>query len=151
MKKWIIVIGIALLLIGILFFVTGDDEQILGDNYFYLPEYEAVDVGYPGGAIIYKSPQKNLFREIKIHNKVLSVAHNRDFILAIQQPMDSLLTKKESSNVSDNKVLNYFIIVKKSDSIYGPLSKPEYLQKRKELNIPEDLKLDNSVANTSEL
>ena len=49
MKKLIIAIIVTVLLCGILFFIFRTDEQDLGDNYFYLPKYEAIDIGYPEG------------------------------------------------------------------------------------------------------
>ncbi len=38
--------------------------------------------------------------------------------------------------------LNYWIISHKNKKLYGPLTKTEYLSKRKELDVPVDLKLD---------
>ncbi len=37
---------------------------------------------------------------------------------------------------------NYWIIYEAKDTLIGPLRKSEYLLKRKELQIPDDLKLD---------
>jgi len=129
-----------ILLSGVLFFIWGVDEQNLGDNYYYLPKYEAVDIGYPGGAIIYKSAQKNIFSDIKIHGNVISVDNNKDFIIAIQNA-DSSNIEKTNSSIAEKNSLNYFIIVKKSNLIYGPFNKEEYLQKRDELRVPKELKL----------
>jgi hypothetical protein len=139
MKKWMIAIFV-ILLSGVLFFIWGVDEQNLGDNYYYLPKYEAVDIGYPGGAIIYKSAQKNIFSDIKIHGNVISVDNNKDFIIAIQNA-DSSNIEKTNSSIAEKNSLNYFIIVKKSNLIYGPFNKEEYLQKRDELRVPKELKL----------
>lgn len=135
MKKRIIIA--LMLLLVVLFLIFGSaNEQDLGDNYYYLPEYEAVDIGYPNGAIIYKSPQRYLFRDVIIHKTVISVNKNKDFIIAIQQN-DSV----NQSNVLDSICLHYFIIVKQADEVYGPFSKIEYLRKREELKIPHNLKL----------
>lgn len=86
MKKWIIVICV-LITIGIVFFITKTekDTETLGDNYYYLSPYEAIDVGFPEGAIIYKSSQKNLFSDIKIQGEVISINYDKDFIVAVQQ------------------------------------------------------------------
>ena len=46
----------------------------LGDNYFYLNRDEAIDIGYPGGAIIYKATQKYNFSDIKILAKFFPIA-----------------------------------------------------------------------------
>ena len=54
MKKWLVVVCVALLS-GLLLSRWGVDNQELGEGYYYLPSYEAVDVGYPGGSVVYKS------------------------------------------------------------------------------------------------
>ena len=135
MKKWIIVICV-LITIGIVFFITKTekDTETLGDNYYYLSPYEAIDVGFPEGAIIYKSSQKNLFSDIKIQGEVISINYDKDFIVAVQQ-------KKSSEELVKDKMLYYFIIEKKLDNVIGPLSKQEYLKKREELGVPRELKL----------
>lgn len=134
MKNWILVIC-TLFFFGILLFVFESDEQDLGDNYFYLPAYEAIDIGHSEGAIIYKSITKNVFSDVKIHGNIISVNSNRDFVIAIQQ-------FKDISNSNKNKQLNYFIIAKKADIVYGPFKKEEYLQKREEVGVPEELNLN---------
>ncbi len=136
MKKWIIVIFIILLSV-ILLLIFGRDKQDLGDDYYYLPKYEAIDVGYPEGAIVYKSSQKYLYSDIKIQGNVISVNSNKDFVIAIQKT-DSSYVEKAHSGITD---LHYYIIVKRSDLVYGPYSKKEYLQKRKEIGVPKELKL----------
>ena len=135
MKKWIIVICV-LITIGIVFFITKTekDTETLGDNYYYLSPYEAIDVGFPEGAIIYKSSQKNLFSDIKIQGEVISINYDKDFIGAVKQ-------KKSSAELVKDKMLYYFIIEKKLDNVIGPLSKQEYLKKREELGVPRELKL----------
>ena len=135
MKKWIIVICV-LITIGIVFFITKTekDTETLGDNYYYLSPYEAIDVGFPEGAIIYKSSQKNLFSDIKIQGEVISINYDKDFIVAVQK-------KKSSAELVKDKMLYYFIIEKKLDNVIGPLSKQEYLKKREELGVPRELKL----------
>lgn len=140
MKKWIITLVIILLLVVLYFFCRRTNEQELGDNYYYLPEYEAVDIGYADGAIIYKSSQRNVFSDVKIHRNVISVNNNKDFIIAIQQD-NIICNKRIRSDVLDSNHLHYFIISKQTDMVYGPFSKTEYLKKRKDLKIPHYLKL----------
>jgi hypothetical protein len=130
MKNKIITITISLLLI-ILFF-GGDDGQDLGNDYYYLPDYEAIDMGFPGGAIIYKSKQKYVFNDIKVYKNVVNANSNNDFVLAIQK-LDDFSIEKDS--------LQYYIIVKKTDLVHGPYNKKKYSQKREELGVPEKLKL----------
>lgn len=145
MKKWIITVAIVLLLV-VLYLALGVNEQILGDDYYYLPEYEAIDVGYPNGAIICKSTNRYEIDEVKIHKNVVSVNKNRQFIIAIQQD-DSVNIKGIQQNVPDSNHLHYYIIVKQSDRVYGPYSKIDYLKKRDELKIPHRLKFEDEQQN----
>jgi hypothetical protein len=130
MKNKIITITILLLLM-ILFF-WGEDEKDLGDNYYYLPDYEAIDIGFPEGAIVYKGTQMNMFDEIKIHRTVVSASSNKDFILAIRK-LEEFSIEKDS--------LQHYIIVKKTDSVHGPYNNSEYIKKRKEFGVSKKLKL----------
>jgi len=139
MKKWPIAIFIVSVS-AILFFLWGVDEQELGDNYYYLPKYEAIDIGYPG-AIIYKSTRKNIFEEVKIEGDVIRVSNNKEFILALQKPY-TIDIEKEPFDSSTIKSLKYFIVSKKSEIVYGPYAKKEYLQKKVELGVPKDLRLN---------
>lgn len=140
MKKNIIAIFIILLLVVLYLTLRRGNEQDLGDNYFYLPKYEAIDIGYPDGAIIYKSAERNVFSDVKIHKNVISVNKNEDFIIAIQQD-DSVNIKSIYPTVQDSKYLHYFIIVKQTDMVYGPFRKIDYLKKREELKVPKELEL----------
>jgi len=139
MKKWIFAISVILLL-GILIFILRSDEQDLGDNYYYLPRYEAIDIGFPGGGIIYKSTQKNVFSNIKIYGNVINVNTNEDYIVAIQNADTSYIATTHSTDAKKES-LQYFIIQKKSDLVYGPYTKEKYLQKREELEVPKELQL----------
>lgn len=129
-----------LFLVSIMTFCARENQASLGNDYYYLSVYEARDVGYPEGAIVYKSSKEYVYEDIKIHGEVISVNHDNDFIIAIREKKDSsIIIGKQSSNVNRN--VQYFIIEKKSDSVYGPFDKEKYLQKRTELNVPEELKL----------
>jgi len=94
----------------------------LGDNYFYLDKYEAVDVGYPGGAIIYKSTERYLYSDVKIKGNVIDVKFNDKFIVAKQKPIDQ-------------EIINYYIIDKTNDHIYGSNSADSTKKLLKKLKI----------------
>ena len=49
MKKLIILLVSLFLVLSILF--VKQDNQKLGHNYYFLPLYEAIDVGFPDGAL----------------------------------------------------------------------------------------------------
>ncbi|AFU69796.1 hypothetical protein P700755_003129 [Psychroflexus torquis ATCC 700755] len=141
MKKWIILL-VVLLLGMIALFSLQKDEQDLGDNYYYLPLYEAIDVGLPDGAIVYKSTQKYSFDEVKIKGDVVSIDCNEKFIIVIRKPKEVKYEEIYTKSSLGTDSLEYFIVVKKSDLVKGPFSKQKYLGKRKELGVSKDLKLD---------
>ncbi|MDE5420478.1 DUF3997 domain-containing protein [Labilibaculum sp. DW002] len=100
-------------LIGIIICITSSckwSNAELGKNYFYLDKDEAIDVGYPGGAIIYKSSEKYYFKNIIISGDVLKVNSDNDFIIVKQRPK------------SETDKTYYYIIEKKGDIVHGPLS-----------------------------
>lgn len=145
--------GLVIISVIVYLIILGDNQD-LGDDYYYLPDYEAEDIGYPGGAIVYKARKKYLFNDIKISGNVTDVNSNRNFVIAIQNPIPSSIMQdivptsmQEPDNVEENDSLLgsiwFYIIHKETDEVFGPYSKKEYLQKRKELKIPENLKLEN--------
>jgi hypothetical protein len=71
---------------------------------------------------------------------VISVNSNKNFIIAIQKIDNSNVNGIDSSIVK-KRYLKYYIIAKETDSVYGFFSRKKYLQKRKELGVPEKLKL----------
>jgi len=94
---------------------------------------------------------------IKSHvNRKIS---DETFILVEQKPLDSIfgeivrvnnglsrpnmpkLNADADKMLDDSNIKKYWIINKKTDDIYGPYSWEYYQQKRRELLIPEDLKL----------
>jgi hypothetical protein len=131
------------IIILIFFICSCRDERNLGDNYFYLPMYEAKDIGHKG-SFIYTSHYKNVFSNIIIESNVIDINVNKDFILAVQK-LDTGNLEVRADIIIDTELeekdLRYFIIVKFTGSIYGPYSKEKYLLKRNELNIPKELKL----------
>jgi hypothetical protein len=103
------------------------NDSNLGQNYYYLNEYNAVDWGFPGGAIIYKSEEENVYQDIKIPGNVVKVNFDKDFIIAKRIAKD---------NIKDT---SYFIIIKKTDTVLGPLNLQSFRLKENELKI--ELKL----------
>jgi hypothetical protein len=94
----------------------------------------------------------NGYQLIKIPGHILFYGHNKDFIIANQKPVDSIINNRE--NLEYDKMINkvfkttfnqFWIITLNNDSIYGPLNKKDYLLKRNQLGIPKNLKLDNST------
>jgi hypothetical protein len=93
--------------------------------------------------VIYRNPfpESNIITcsTIRDHTVFNNVNKNKDFIIAIQNVHKSNVEAVSPINVLDSNSLNYFIIEKKTDLVYGPLSKVEYFKKRDELRIPKKL------------
>lgn len=75
-----------------------------------------------------------------IPEKVVEIAWDDTFILAKQQ---GLKKKSEGSTymIPDEKVIRYWIINAKENSVYGPFESDDFNKKRKELKISDSLKL----------
>ncbi len=87
-----------------------------------------------------------------IHGHILFYTYNSDFIITDQKPRDSILEMFSGLDYDESKdkffksdFKQYLIIALKNDSIYGPYKKKQYLEMRKELNVPDTLKLDHST------
>jgi hypothetical protein len=53
-------------------------------DYYYLSREEAIDVGYPSGAIIYKSTERYFLKEVVITGDVIKVENTKSYIAAKQ-------------------------------------------------------------------
>lgn len=98
------------------------DQADLGKGYYYLSEYDAVDIGYPDGAIIYKSVEKNVFSDIILKETVKNAKSDDNYIIALQLP-------------KNEKVSRYFIIDKFSGRIFGPLDEKSFNEWKLKLGI----------------
>jgi hypothetical protein len=100
---------------------------------------------------------------VVIESKIINYAHDSIFILASQRPWSSILgrdtmTYSESNKAFENSTFKQYWIIDKIkecrnigfdslnniarySNVFGPYSKEEYLIKRKELGVPEELKL----------
>jgi len=67
-----------------------------------------------------------------VTDDVTEISWDEDFILAKQE----VLTKQQNKNI------NYWIINVKENKTYGPLNEEEFNNKRKELNVNDELKLE---------
>ena len=99
-----------LLFVASLIICSCTDNSDLGDSYYYLDSFEAIDVGFPNGAIIYKSKKKHQFDSIVISKEVVYAIHSNRFIFA-----------KQLSN-EQKRDTNYYIIDKLNDKIYRSTS-----------------------------
>jgi hypothetical protein len=122
MKK----IFLHVLVIALIFYSCNDRN--LGDGYYFLPKHEAIDVGYPNNeAIVYSSNQEYSFDDIKISGDVLEVASDSKFIIATRDPLVNM-------DINSGEI-EYYIIDKKIDKVFGPLTKDEFIIKIELLDI----------------
>ena len=122
--------------IGLFFLAMSSyfSEAELGDGYYYLSYYNAIDVGSNEGSMIYKSTQKSYFQTILIKGGIIEVNKDKAYILVGQNKQQLDLKVKTD-------VYYYWIIEKARTEIYGPLTFDEYIAKKKELGVSESLKL----------
>ena len=140
MKKVPIVVG-GVLLTGLILSGCGASEQELGDGYYYLPHYEAVDVGYSGGATIYQSNQRYVFNTVLVQGGVVEVQKDNHFIIAARNTKWEPRTGESVAGAAAKELLQYYIIVKTTGTVYGPLDKEAYARKREAIGVPEGLEL----------
>lgn len=125
MKKAIIILVLLILAVAVIY-KYWDTDSDLGDNYYFIPEYEATDVGSPYGAVVYKSEVKNSYsvEDIKISEKVIQAEARGNYIIAIQE-------------LKNDTVKKYFVIDKRSDKIFNNLNKKEFENLCSKLNIKQ--------------
>lgn len=97
--KLIIIVIVAMLFLGC------TDEMDLGNNYFYLPEYEAYDIGFPYGSIVYKSKKAFDFDSILVYADVVAIKTNKEFIIVKQKPNKKVFKKYVLDQIK-GKLLN---------------------------------------------
>lgn len=78
-------------IIFVFLLLSCDNEAVLGNNYYYLTDYEALDVGYPHGSIVYKSDRINSFDDIVVYSDIEKCIYNSEYILISQIPNKSLM------------------------------------------------------------
>lgn len=107
-----------------------------------------------GHGYIYHEPSGLPFIEKEYSDKgipgwIVEYAYNAEFIIAIEKDIQLSEGERERlimsgdfhEYLSQNGYSKYWIIAHANDSIFGPFKKEEYLKKRKELGVPQELKL----------
>jgi len=109
-----------------------DKEHIIGNYYLTAVDYvdEGKDLSYNLGSGNFVGV---------VGPTVFAVGYNEEYIIAKQHP-------REFPSLHDKSTINYFIVpinnkVHQSpdENKIGPLTELEFIEKRKELGIPEDL------------
>lgn len=101
------------------------NDADLGNSYYYLDTFYAMDVGYPDGAIIYKGDAEYHFDTTIISREVVQVTRNDRYIFAKQV-------------VGENKLdTNYYVIDKVTDKVIGPVKTDVFEKLRNSLKREE--------------
>lgn len=128
MKRFVII----LLVMSIACAACNDDRR-LGNGYFLLPKYEAIDIGYPNGeAILYRSTEEYLFDDIIIAGDVTEVNHNSKFIVAKRNP--------HNDRGTNSGQVEYYLILKEKDSLIGPLDAIAFEHVKERFQVELELK-----------
>ena len=122
------------------------NDNLIGKNYEldYNPNEEI--------NLINKQKSENGYDVISISGHILFYGHSNEYIIVIQKPQDSIYNFKENLNhdqmmkkVFESNFIQFWILEVKKDQLLGPFQKSEYLEKRKELGIPDNLKINYST------
>ncbi|EKT3966592.1 hypothetical protein NTJ12_001659 [Flavobacterium psychrophilum] len=127
-----------------------NDGSDLGNKYYYLPDYEALDIGYAYGSIVYKSENKNHFNNVLIYSEIEKINYNDEYILAIQKPNKASMTKRIKD---DLELWNNYYLESKKDSLVSLVLKKMRLtdihnlvdDKKRNLNITADSIFKNEI------
>ena len=104
---------------------------------------------YDGSSYFYILDANNT---VIINSHITGFNFDSIFIIAEQKPIDLILQetynnpkmdlKKRKKLFEESLLRLYWVINKNESQVYGPFKKEEYLQKRKELGVPPELKLN---------
>ena len=111
-----------LFVIFVLLLLISCNEKELGNNYYYLPDYEAKE--YLTGAFIYRSCNEDVFDEIIIYPDIKKINHNDKYIIAQQQPNKKLMVKRIKDNL---ELWNNYYLENKKDSLVQLVHKKIFL------------------------
>ena len=110
-----------------------DYVKKIGDNYEYYHE------GFSYKVITHVNNHVN---DVEIPRSIIAYDYDDHFILAAQVDIiEKERLVEEDEEVINPKKINFWLIEIEGDKLHGPLTLDEYLYKRKELNIPSELKL----------
>jgi len=112
---------------------VGDSIEELPGTYEFV--FEGGDYNYIYGGV------KN---EKVIPCKVESYNYDKDYIIAYQKASKNCVI--EHNVKQEEGSLYYWVIDVKADTLYSFSNKSDYLEKRKELGVPEELKFDRDAS-----
>lgn len=117
-----------------------------GDNYFIQDAYRVQDFSLAAGTCLYRSnssawiPSVFPDERVVIYSGLVDFKHTRRFIIVSQnkEMKDSFVYGDSNDGYyrENSNPYYYWIIDKRSDEVYGPMTKAEYIQRRRELKVP---------------
>lgn len=123
------------LIIFVIITLVSCKERELGNNYYYLPEYEAKE--YLTGVFIYKSFDEDVFNEIIIYPDVKEIKFDDKYIISLQQPNKFLMVKRIKD---DLELWNNYYFENKKDSLINLVHKKMLLSEIN--NLVENKKIE---------
>ena len=147
---------------------TRDYYEELSGNYFYRDEGQETKEIISHGPNLNAPYLKDIYGTVIDYDDnsdfIIAIQHPNfeDYKIMVAFNLRDDTVKYPGSGINDEKSLpvadsilkhdpyfqkifahkvNYWIIVHKDKRLYGPLTKAEFLQKRKELDVPESLKI----------
>ncbi len=109
-----------------------NDNKNLGDGFVYYADHKMI------------SNSTGSYGEIP--SNVLGYKHDKKFIIATQKPIENdpneLMYDNEYVYKQGYDVIYYWIILKETKTVIGPLTKVEFLEAREKHNISENLTLN---------
>ena len=102
--------------------------------------------------LINKQKSENGYDVISISGHILFYGYSKEYIIVIQKPQDSIYKFDENlkydemmKKIFESDFNQFWILKVENDSLFGPFRKSEYLKKRKEIGIPDNLKINYST------
>jgi hypothetical protein len=97
--------------------------------------------------LVTQQPDKEIYQgsiafELRNANREKYKLNSEDDMIESERVADSLIQNDLYYKKLFTNKLNYWIVSHKHKKMYGPLTKIEYVAKRKELKVPDDLKLE---------
>ena len=115
---------------------ASDSTVKLGNEYIYFSE------GTSDNEITkqYRNSNNEVIT-IVIPRAIIDYEYNNSFITALQVPIEKKeKVIDENIQLKNPEKYNYWMIDKKKDKLYGPLTKKAFIKKCNELEIPDKLK-----------
>lgn len=128
-----------ILFIGFLFCLSGcgEEEHSLGSGYYI--------IGSGPNTAVVKKDSRYTYDGV-ILGQIVKYSFDKDFIVVFRnasKEAEVFFGSDDSLWIGQRGIdsLQYWIVEKEGNNVFGPLSKPEYSGKMRELSVPEKLRI----------